>query len=244
MAQSIAIQATILPKPYRDAFATIYDGAPSVDFDAVVKVFKGEFGIHPDEAFDEFTREAVASASIAQVHKARLKLEPGQAPWKEGEGFVAVKIRKPSVPKQITYDLFAYRYMLLAFQYLFDLPVAFVADYVCEQMKKEIDLAHEAQNAETTRGYLMKEDRLKNKVMIPPVYWKYTGASVMTAEYITACKLTDAEGLAKYKVNPKEVMDNVIALFSAMTFKWGFVHLDPHPGNGECAINTLSKQFC
>lgn len=73
------------------------------------QVFRAEFGVHPDEAFDEFAREPVASASIAQVHRARLKRKEGDAEWKDGEGWVAVKIRKPSVPLQIDFDLFAYK---------------------------------------------------------------------------------------------------------------------------------------
>ena len=57
--------------------------------------------MHPDEAFDLFEREPVASASIAQVHRARLKVKPGEPAWKDDEGWVAVKVRKPDVPKQI-----------------------------------------------------------------------------------------------------------------------------------------------
>lgn len=65
------------------------------------QVFRAEFGVHPDEAFDDFSREAIASASIAQVHRARLKRTAGQPAWKEDEGYVAVKVRKPTVPIQV-----------------------------------------------------------------------------------------------------------------------------------------------
>lgn len=101
LGQALGAQAAVLPKPYREAFANMYDNAPAVDWDAVVKVFQGEFGVHPLDAFETFERKPVASASIAQVHKARLKRPPGQAPWRDGEGWVAVKIRKPSVPIQV-----------------------------------------------------------------------------------------------------------------------------------------------
>lgn len=101
LAQSLAIQAAILPKPYRDAFANVFDAAPAVGFDEVVRVFRREFGQTPDEAFEVFERTPVASASIAQVHKARLRSEEGR-PWaNDDEGWVAVKVRKEAVPKQM-----------------------------------------------------------------------------------------------------------------------------------------------
>lgn len=61
--------------------------------DLLAQVFRGEFGVHPDEAFDDFSRTPIASASIAQVHKARLKRKEGEPAWKDNEGWVAVKIR-------------------------------------------------------------------------------------------------------------------------------------------------------
>lgn len=99
--QSVALQASILPKPYRVALSQIFDQAPTVPYDEVVKVFKAEFGVHPDEAFESFEHVPAASASIAQVHKARLRRKAGEPEWKEDEGWVAVKVRKPTVPIQI-----------------------------------------------------------------------------------------------------------------------------------------------
>ena len=101
LAQALAIQAAILPKPYREAFANVFDGAPAVSWEEVVRVFRNEFGCHPDDAFDSFERVPLASASIAQVHKARLKTPDPNTPWKDDEGWVAVKIRKEAVPKQM-----------------------------------------------------------------------------------------------------------------------------------------------
>lgn len=115
------------------------------------------------------------------------------------------------------------RYLLIAFEKVFDLPVSFVADYVCDQMRKEVDLANEARNAEKTARYLATEPALKDKCMVPKVHWPYTGTAVMTAEFIKAVQLTDVEGLKSYNLAVKPVMDNVIALFAAMTFKWGWV---------------------
>jgi aarF domain-containing kinase len=96
-------------------------------------------------------------------------------------------------------------------------------------MRKEVDLANEARNSEKTARYLANEPALKDKVMVPKIHWPYTGTSVMTAEFVKAVMLTDVEGLKKYRLEVKPVMDNVIALFAAMTFKWGWVSISSPP---------------
>lgn len=67
---------------------------------------------------------------------------------------------------------------------MFDLPVSFVADYVALHMRKEVDLANEARNAERSAGYLANEPSLRENVVIPKVHWDWTGTSVMTAEWV------------------------------------------------------------
>lgn len=109
LGQSIGIQATILPKAYRDAFSTIFDAAPQVPYTEVEKVFREEFGgKHPLDIFESFEETPIASASIAQVHRARLRL-PGKdgqvGPLRE----VAVKVQKPAIKKQLNIDLWSYQ---------------------------------------------------------------------------------------------------------------------------------------
>ncbi|GAA6034088.1 hypothetical protein JCM8097_000689 [Rhodosporidiobolus ruineniae] len=232
LAQSLAIQAAILPKPYREVFAGIFDAAPAVEWEEVVRTFISEFGQHPDDAFLTIDHTPIASASIAQVHRARLKPPPGQAEWKDdNEGWVAVKVRKEAIPKQMDWDLFCYRALLWSYEKLFELPVAFISQYVSEQMRKEADLTHEAKNAEETMRFLANEPILREKVTVPKVYQEWSGKSVMTAEFVDACRLTDKERLAKWNLPLKETMDIATELFSAMVFQWGHVQADPHPGN-------------
>lgn len=117
--QAIAANSPLLPRPIQDKFARLFDDAPQIPYSDVLSVFQSEFGrlpTGPDGIFDVFEREAIASASVAQVHRAKLK---------SGE-WVAVKIQKPDVTKQIEWDLGAFRMVMWIFEnWMFDLPVYF-----------------------------------------------------------------------------------------------------------------------
>ncbi|KAM0791476.1 hypothetical protein ACM66B_005929 [Microbotryomycetes sp. NB124-2] len=231
LGQALGLQAAVLPKPYREAFANIFDNAPAVPYDQVVTVFTKEFGVSPDDAFESFDHEAIASASIAQVHKARLKQRQGEPAWKEDEGWVAVKIRKPDIPIQLEWDLFSYRALMWTYEKLFDMPISFISNYVSSQMRHEVDLKHEASNAERAARDLATEPSLRDRVAIPKVHWDWTGQSVMTADFVQAVKLTDKAALDRLHLSPRACMDAANAFVAAQTFKFGFIHCDPHPGN-------------
>ncbi|KZT52596.1 ABC1-domain-containing protein [Calocera cornea HHB12733] len=222
LGQSLAIQAAVLPRPYREAFATIFDAAPQIPYRDVVRVFEREFGVHPEVAFDVFERKAMASASIAQVHRAKLR-ETGE--W------VAVKVQKPAIPVQIEWDLFSYRALLYVYEKLFDIPCYFIADYVTDNIRRETDFLNEAANAARTRALVLAEPSLRDKVLVPRVIPRWSSKRVLTAEFFEGAKLTDKDQLAAWGLSPKETMDIALNAFSAMIFSWGWVHCDPHPGN-------------
>lgn len=103
----------------------MFDNAPQVPFTDIASVFQEEFGRPPggpDGIFSEFEETPVASASIAQVHRARLKGRDGQP----GD-CVAVKVQKPAVAKQMEPDLAAFRAVMWIYEHwVFDVPTYFV----------------------------------------------------------------------------------------------------------------------
>lgn len=107
-------------------FAKLFDDAPQIPYSTVLSVFKHEFGrlpSGPGGVFEIFEEEAIASASIAQVHKAKLWPVEGDTQ----EHWVAVKVQKPDVRQQMEWDLGAYRMVMWMFEHwAFDLPVYFV----------------------------------------------------------------------------------------------------------------------
>ncbi len=104
----------------QEKFAKLFDDAPQIPYSVVRTVFEKEFGKPPDGpngVFEQFEEQAVASASVAQVHRAKLK---------SGE-WVAVKIQKPDVSKQVEWDLGAFRIVMWLYEnYLFNVPAYFV----------------------------------------------------------------------------------------------------------------------
>ncbi|OCH92041.1 atypical/ABC1/ABC1-B protein kinase [Obba rivulosa] len=248
--QAFANNAALMPKPMQERFGRLFDDAPQVPYHVVEGVFKREFGrppTGPDSVFEIFEERAAASASIAQVHRAKLKKE-------HGGGWVAVKIQKPDVGKQVEWDLGAFKVVMWIYEkYLFDLPVLFVVDFISDHLRRELDFELEANNAIRTSMFVAAEPRLSDRVYIPRVYPELSTKKVMVAEWIDGVRLSDRRAIMQLMgeeqsaepqpdVSPalprrplkggiRWVMETMVDLFSAQMFEWGWVHCDPHPGN-------------
>lgn len=121
--QAIASNAAVLPPAIQAKFSRLYDDAAQVPVSEVLKVFESQFHRPPSGpggVFEYFDPVAAASASIAQVHKAKLKEE-------DGGGWVAVKIQKPDVGKQVNLDLAMFRFVMWVYENLiFDVKAYFL----------------------------------------------------------------------------------------------------------------------
>ncbi|KAF9474483.1 ABC1-domain-containing protein [Pholiota conissans] len=230
--QAIGANAALLPEPMQVKFASLFDDAPQIPYSVVRDVFIKELGRPPDGpngVFAYFDPQAVASASIAQVHRARLHPQPGDD--EDEEHWVAVKVQKPSVGTQMNWDLGAYRAVMWMFEnWAFDLPVYFAVDFVSDHLRQELDFIREAENARKTAAFVASEPRLRDKVHIPRVYPEYSTRRVLVAEWIDGVRLSDKAGV-KAMGHVKAVMQTMVELFAAQMFDWGWVHCDPHPGN-------------
>ncbi|PPQ90807.1 hypothetical protein CVT25_012127 [Psilocybe cyanescens] len=200
--QAIGANAAVLPKPMQVKFASLFDDAPQIPYSVVHDVCMRELGRPPSGpggVFEVFEEKAVASASIAQVHKAKLwpRVNPDGTLDKE-ERWVAVKVQKPDVATQMVWDLGAYRAVMWMFEnWAFDLPVYFAVDFVSEHLKQELDFVREADNARQTAEFIANEPILRDKVYIPIVYPEYSTKRIMVAEWIDGVRLSDKAGIYK-----------------------------------------------
>lgn len=219
LAQAVSTMNHILPPEYLDTLSVIQDRAPTVGYPAVEKVFLEEFRKTPEQMFLSFEKEAIASASVAQVHRAVLK---------DGTK-VAVKVQKPAIAKQIDADLFMYRILAYLLEKAFALPIMWSVPYTCAQLRQETDFRIEASNGELAAANI--EPSLQNKVTIPKIYKDVSSKRVLTCEWIDGVKVTDAKAIKSLGLDTTEVMDVVTRFFSYQLFVSGHLHADPHPGN-------------
>ncbi len=199
--QAIAMQSAVLPPEFQRMFARMFDDAPQDGWAAVEKVVREDFGGRSvEEVFGVsfsgdagerglgvMERTARASASVAQVHWARLP---------DGRE-VAIKIQKPEIAKQIGWDLWAFKVVAKIYSYWFDLPLYSLVPFVAERLMLETDFINEAKNAETMRQLVADEPALRGRVYVPQVYPELSSRRVLTAEWIEGVRLWDREAIRR-----------------------------------------------
>ncbi|OTB04707.1 hypothetical protein M426DRAFT_320570 [Hypoxylon sp. CI-4A] len=190
--QAIAMQSAVLPPEFQKMFARMFDDAPQDEWKDVEKVIRKDFGGKSvEEVFGvSFTgeegkglmeRRARASASVAQVHWARLP---------DGRE-VAIKLQKPEIAKQVGWDLWAFKVVMKVYAWWFDLPLYSLVPFITERLMLETDFESEAKNSEMMRELVNSEPSLKGRVYIPKVYPEFTTRRVLVTEWIEGVRLWD-----------------------------------------------------
>ncbi len=188
-----------------------------------VKTIETAFARRLDEIFVEFG-EPVAAASIAQVHKARVR-------DRKGEREVAVKVLRPGIERRFMRDLsdmyFAARIAELWFPDVKRLKPVEVVDTLARTVKIEMDFRLEAAAAsefgENTAG--------ESDFRVPRVDWDRTEREVLTLEWIDGIALSDASALAAKGYDLPALGRTVIQSFLRHAMRDGFFHADMHQGN-------------
>jgi aarF domain-containing kinase len=218
LGQFVASMNHILPAQYPATLAACQDRARPVDYETVRFAVERELGRPLDEVFSSFDAEPIAAASLAQVHRATTA--DGRC--------VACKVQYPQLQTQVDADMRTMRVLAACVGRLFPgHEYGWLIPEFEQSTRAELDFRREAANAERTAANFVANPQ----VYVPRVLHELSGARVLTLEFIEGCKLTDAEGLARIGLQPRELAHLVSSTFSAMLFTHGFVHCDPHPGN-------------
>jgi ubiquinone biosynthesis protein len=230
--QIMSLQVDILPKEYCDALLTLLDRVPTSSREEITGVFVAEFGRPPEELYAEFDHDAIGSASIGQVHKA--KLQDGTP--------VAVKVRRPGVLQTFHRDFL----LLQSFVWLIFLfrirNLYFVRDLVREQVtwtRDELDYLREASHCDLVGRNAV--DTATER--IPKVFWHLTTSRILTTEFLEGFSVSAylrlienndqkaLEGLKNIGFDPRVFCGNVITNFLRDAFRFGVFHADLHPAN-------------
>lgn len=224
LGQMIAVQGVMFPKHYQEKFKLLFDKAPVESWITCDRTLQRELGEdYREKYFLDLDEKPIASASIAQVHRATLK---------NGDK-VAIKIQKNSVTRQLESDLLTYRMVMKFYGWLFEMPLDATIDYVCAKMREELNFRNEYDNA-LMFANLIKHDKefsKDNAYYIPKYYGDVSTSKILISEWIDAELIGKYQGLKQYGFDLTKVMSQITKLYARQVFTWGVVHCDLHPGN-------------
>jgi len=212
--QALASMAFALPREYIEPLSELHDKAMTFPLEEVKKIIAAEIG--NKVVLTDFEDVPVASASLAQVHRARLNGE-----------LVAVKIQKPNVAVQAEWDLRMYHILLTVLEFFFDLPLD---EYTKSQLLGEVDFRSEAEHSNRAAKEFQQSAHLRDCIYVPEIH--ACSKRVIISEWIdSAMKITDKEQIAAAGLDSHQVVSDAVSAFAYQIFYAGHVHCDPHPGN-------------
>lgn len=222
--QFLATRPDIVGKDVANNLSLLQDRLPPFDTAIAKKQIEAAFGAPTDEIFEDFS-ESIAAASIAQVHKARLKRIDGSVRT------VAVKVLRPNIRQRFKNDLDAFMTAARWAEALIPTmrrlrPVAAI-DTHARSAELELDLRLEAA-ALSELGENMADNK---HYRTPDVIWDLMSRDVLVTEWIDGIKLSDLDALRREGHDLDRLARDVIQSFLTQAVRDGFFHADPHQGN-------------
>ncbi|XP_046669485.1 aarF domain-containing kinase 1 isoform X1 [Homalodisca vitripennis] len=216
--QHIGALDYLVPKEYVETMKVLHSHAPTSSLSDIHRVLQEDLKLNPLSVFEEIDGEPLGAASLAQVHRARLK---------DGT-IVAVKVQHPYVQGNSLVDMKTMEVLVKIVSWVFpNFKFQWLVDETKRNIPLELDFRLEAENIEKVRRMFSHLSWLK----IPKVYPELSTKRVLTMEFLEGGQVNDLDYIKTKNINPFEVSDKLGQLYSHMIFIEGFVHSDPHPGN-------------
>lgn len=218
LGQILATRIDLFDADWICAFESLHDNVVAVPFEQLAPTLERQFGGPVSEYFDDVDHTPLAVGSIAQVHRATLQGDT-----------VVLKIQRPGIRKSIEADL---RLMAVLVHWV-DSEFSALKRYAPRQihqqfssaMRRELDFSRECRASDRIRDAFQDI----NYVVIPKVYWDYTGPEVCVQEYLSGVSIGQVGQLPG--VDPHTLAVRGVEAFIKMALDDGFFHADPHPGN-------------
>ena len=219
MCQAMATRSDVFPPEFITHLQQCHDAVPPKPFEVVRTVVERELGKPMGALFSEFERTPIASASLAQVHRARLQ---------DGRE-VAVKVQYPDIEDIIRTDLANMRRVCRVYEFFDRQPLALLPllTELTTHIGYELDFVRESEFGTRVRKLFETDDQVK----IPESYPEYTTERVMVMELVGGIKITDVAGIEAAGLDPQDVVQDLMHVYVRMILAAGFFQADPHPGN-------------
>jgi len=219
--QLLSTRRDMLPDDIASELSKLQDHVPAFSGDIAKQIVEKSFGMELNQVFKDFDLSPLASASIAQVHTAKLN---------DGRDMI-VKVVRPGIEKTIRRDLGIMKIIAeMAESYSGDFyklqPTGVVKEFE-KTLIDELDLMREAANASQLRRNFSDSDLL----YVPKVEWEYTRHNVMVMERIDGIPVYDFEGLREANIDFKWLAEAGVEIFFTQVFRDSYFHADMHPGN-------------
>ncbi len=218
MGQVLSTRPDLLPRAYIEELAHLQDDVASIPVAAVRATIAEALGRPTDELFERFEDEPLATASIAQTHRA----------WLKDGRCVAVKVQRPGIGETMRSDLDLLRGLAHLIDATIDEariydPIGIVREFeavLIDELNFSLELAH----MQAFHANFLESDRL----IVPAPYPSLCARTVLTMEFIDGVKLS---GLAEEGHDKRGIAEDIVGGWYKMVFIDGLFHADPHPGN-------------
>ncbi|MEC9391465.1 MAG: AarF/UbiB family protein [Myxococcota bacterium] len=219
LGQVLSVRPDILPSSFIKEFESLQDRVDPIPFDLVKTAIEREWGMAIEDRLLSIDEQPLASASIAQVHKAVTV---------DGDT-VAIKVQRPEIERRIRSDLHILYTLAALVSGRLELPGLYTPVGVVQEFEAainlELDFLQEARAATRFRALF----RDHPDVMAPLVYEELTTGRVLVLELLQGRPLSSLDPADREAVQP--MMDKLIDASYLQVFEYGFFHGDPHPGN-------------
>ena len=229
--QMLSTRRDLLPPDIADELAKLQDAVPPFPAEAVIATLTRCYRKPVDEVFAEFDRTPAASASVAQVHFARLP---------DGTS-VAVKVLRPGIEDVIAHDL-ALMHTATGLMERVSAearrlrPREVVAEFE-KTIRDELDLTREAANC----SQLRRNFRNSPLLLVPVIYWDYTTQEVLVMERMSGIPIGHIDELERAGIDRKRLARAGVEIFFTQVFRDGYFHADMHPGNIFVAVDPANQ---
>jgi ubiquinone biosynthesis protein len=218
--QILSTRPDLLPQDYINELSKLQDRVPPFSFDKIEETFREDFDKELEEVFEWVDEEPLASASVAQVHRARTF---------EGEE-VIIKVQRPDMEENLLRDISLFsRILSMAPETVKSFVVD--ADVALDEIKKATEIELDFRNEVRALLQFQKNNENRPVVGVPRPLIEYTSKRVLVEEHIEGINGLNTTSLLQEGYDIDDFVEKFIYSFLAQIFEDGFFHGDPHPGN-------------